>query len=111
MKKIKSFALTEEEIYIIEKESKRLSISQSEFISKLLKHSKSGYEKEKLKQIESLFSKILQMYKNLEKQNLLLLKGFKYFIQSDSKTFEKICIKCKENGDFDLLEFLIKGKI
>jgi len=64
-KVIKSFSLTEEEAYIIEKEAKQQGISQSELIRKLLSNTESSYQKKKAEQIETLFLKILRYFNML----------------------------------------------
>ena len=67
---IKSFSLTEEEAYIIEKEAKQQGISQSELIRKLLSNTESSYQKKKAEQIETLFLKIGCVL--LQRERLLL---------------------------------------
>jgi len=104
---IKSFSLSKEEAYIIEKEAKKRGISQSDVIKELLSNLESSYYKQKLEQIENLFSKILKIHKEQAIQNKLLLKAVKYTIEVDEAKKRKIISLAKQRDDYLLIDTLL----
>ena len=102
---IKSFNLGEMEAFILEKEAKKQKISQSELINKLIQNNLEDIQQlQKLKKVENILNKILELYKNLNKKQDLVLKLLTYM--SDKKELIK---KAKENKDYVVLDFLLKG--
>jgi len=101
---IKSFNLGEMEAFILEKEAKKRGISQSELINKLIQNNLEDMQQlQKLEKVENVLNKILELYKNLNKKQDLVLKLLTYM--SDKKELIK---KAKENKDYAVLDFLVQ---
>jgi len=102
---VKSFNIGEMEAFLLEKEAKKRGISQSELINKLIQNNLEDMQQlQKLKKVENILNKILELYKNLNKKQDLVLKLLTYM--SDKKELIK---KAKENKDYVVLDFLLKG--
>ena len=103
---IKSFNLGEMEAFILEKEAKKQKISQSELINKLIQNNLEDMQQlQKLKKVENILNKILELYKNLNKKQDLTLRLLTYLV--DKKELIK---KAKENKDYLVLDFFLKGE-
>jgi hypothetical protein len=103
---IKSFNLGEMEAFLLEKEAKRQKISQSELINRLIQNSLEDMQQlQKLKKIENVLCKILELYKNLNKKQDLILKLLTYLLDK-----KEVLKKAKENRDYFVLDFLLQEK-
>jgi adenylosuccinate synthase len=103
---IKSFNIGEMEAFLLEKEAKRRGISQSELINKLIQNNLEDMQQlQKLEKVENVLNKILELYKNLNKKQDLVLKLLTYML--DKKELIK---KAKENKDYIVLDFLLEGE-
>jgi len=103
---IKSFNLGEMEAFILEKEAKKQKISQSELINKLIQNNLEDMQQlQKLKKVENILNKILELYKNLNKKQDLTLRFLTYLV--DKKELIK---KAKQNKDYLVLDFFLKGE-
>jgi hypothetical protein len=101
---IKSFNLGEMEVFILEKEAKKRKISQSELINKLIQNSLEDMQQlQKLEKVENVLNKILELYKNLNEKQNLILKLLTYTIDK-----KELISKAKENKDYVVLDFLLK---
>jgi len=102
---IKSFNLGEMEAFLLEKEAKKRGISQSELLNKLIQNSLEDMQQlKKLEKVENVLNKILELYKNLNKKQDLTLKLLTYVIDE-----KEVLKKAKENKDYVVLDFLLKG--
>jgi hypothetical protein len=102
---IKSFNLGEMEAFLLEKEAKRQKISQSELINRLIQNSLEDMQQlKKLEKMENLFNKILELYKNLEKKQVLTLRLLTYLINK-----EEILREAENKKDYIVLDFLLKN--
>jgi len=102
---IKSFNLGEMEAFLLEKEAKKRGISQSELINKLIQNNlEDMYQLQKLEKAENVLNKILELYKNLDKKQDLILKLLTYMLDK-----KEVLKKAKENKDYIVLDFLLKG--
>ena len=103
---IKSFNLGEMEAFLLEKEAKKRGVSQSEVVNKLIQNSlEDMHQLQKLEKVENVLSKILELYKNLNKKQDLTLKLLTYLLDK-----EEALKKAKENKDYVVLDFLLKGE-
>ena len=103
---VKSFNIGEMEAFLLEKEAKKRGISQSELINKLIQNSLEDiHQLQKLEKVENVLSKILELYKNLNKKQDLTLKLLTYLLDK-----EEVLKKAKENKDYIVLDFLLKGE-
>ena len=102
---IKSFNLGEMEAFLLEKEAKKRGISQSELMNKLIQNNlEDMHQLQKLEKVENVLSKILELYKSLNKKQDLILRLLTYML--DKKELIK---KAKENKDYVVLDFILKG--
>jgi len=102
---IKSFNLGEMESFLLEKEAKKRGISKSELLNKLIQNSLEDMQQiKKLEKMEDLFNKILELYKNLEKKQNLVLKLLTYLINE-----EEVLKEAKNKKDYIVLDFLLKN--
>jgi len=102
---IKSFNLGEMEAFLLEKEAKKRGISQSELLNKLIQNSLEDMQQlKKFEKVENVLNKILELYKNLNKKQDLTLKLLTYVIDE-----KEVLKKAKENKDYVVLDFLLKG--
>lgn len=106
----KLFYFSDENAKIIEFEAERRGISQSELIKQLLSNLESSYNQQKLQKIEKLFEEIKQIHKENLQQTRLISKAIKYMINEDEKLKQKIMYKCKERGDYSLIDFLLSDR-
>ena len=103
---IKSFNIGEMEAFILEKEAKKRKISQSELINKLIQNNLEDMQQiQKLEKVENILNKILELYKELNRKQNLILKLLTYAV--DKKELIK---RAKENKDYIVLDFLLKGE-
>ena len=103
---VKSFNIGEMEAFLLEKEAKKRGISQSELVNKLIQNSlEDMHQLQKLEKVENVLSKILELYKNLNKKQDLTLKLLTYLLDK-----EEVLKKAKENKDYIVLDFLLKGE-
>ena len=83
---IKSFNLGEMEAFLLEKESKKKGISQSELLNKLIQNNlEDMHQLQKLEKVENVLNKILELYKNLNKKQDLTLKLLTYLTDKNKK--------------------------
>ena len=105
---VKSFSIGEMEAFLLEKEAKKRGVSQSELINKLIQNNLEDMQQlKKLEKVENVLNKILELYKNLNKKQDLTLKLLTYLTDKDKKELIK---KAKENKDYIVLDFLLKGE-
>jgi len=103
---IKSFNLGEMEAFLLEKEAKKRGVSQSELLNKLIQNSLEDMQQlKKLEKVENVLNKILELYKNLNKKQDLILKLLTYMLDK-----KEVLKKAKENKDYAILDFLLKGE-
>jgi len=103
---IKSFNIGKMEAFLLEKEAKKRGISKSELINKLIQNNLEDMQQlKKLEKVENVLNKILELYKNLNKKQDLTLKLLTYLLNK-----EEVLKKAKENKDYIVLDFLLKGE-
>jgi len=103
---IKSFNLGEMEAFLLEKEAKKRGVSQSELLNKLIQNSLEDMQQlKKLEKVENVLNKILELYKNLNKKQDLILKLLTYMLDK-----KEVLKKAKKNKDYAILDFLLKGE-